>query len=41
MRDEQMGMQVRAMTEEEAAIIEQWRQARTLPAWKVTRAKII
>jgi transposase len=36
-----MTLKVRALTPEEETTIEGWVHARTLPAWKVTRAKII
>ena len=36
-----MTLKARALTEEEETTIEQQIHARTLPAWKVTRAKII
>jgi transposase len=36
-----MTLKVRSVTPEEDTTIAQWVHARTLPAWKVTRAKII
>jgi len=36
-----MALKVRPLTEEEGKLIEQQVHARTIPAWKVTRAKII
>src|SRR5215469_4799963 len=36
-----MTLKVRPLTEEEEATVERQVHARTLPAWKVTRAKII